>query len=65
MEQLMALQQQSAQQKAALEQQSMQLTMEYQQKKAEEEMQKQQFEMVRCDFSILLMNLIFRCELIL
>merc|ERR1711885_113015 len=45
MEQLMALQQQAAQQKAALEQQSMQLTMEYQQKKAEEEMQKQQFEM--------------------
>merc|ERR1719178_56810 len=45
MEQLMALQQQAAQQKAALEQQSMQLTMEYQQKKAEEEMQKQQFDM--------------------
>merc|ERR1712194_830374 len=45
MEQLMALQQQSAQQKAALEQQAMQLSMEFQQKKAEEEMQKQQYEM--------------------
>jgi hypothetical protein len=41
----MALQQQAAQQKAALEQQAMQLTMEYQQKKAEEEMMQKQYEM--------------------
>merc|ERR1712113_638204 len=47
-----ALQQQAAQQKAALEQQSMQLTMEYQQKKAEEEMQKQQYEMEKQQYDM-------------
>ena len=46
-EQVMALQQQAAQQKWALEQQAMQLTMEYQQKKFEEEMQRQQYDMER------------------
>lgn len=48
----MALQQQAAQQKAALEQQAMQLTMEFQQKKAEEEMQKQQYEMEKAQLEM-------------
>merc|ERR1712007_325030 len=48
----MSLQQQAAQQKAALEQQSMQLVMEYQQKKAEEEMQKQQYEMEKQQYEM-------------
>jgi len=48
----MALQQQAAQQKAALEQQAMQLTMEFQQRKADEEMQKQQYEMEKAQLEM-------------
>merc|ERR1719460_81796 len=46
-EQLMVLQLQAGQQKAALEQQAMHLSMEYEQRRAEESMYRQQYEIQR------------------